>query len=104
MGGKKGVSSLGPALARGAPDPRGRRRQLIHRYDDAAEYSRDQSTRLCSLCLMGARLHEPYLIEPGRSRRSNERDHNPPPWLFAIFLNEKDTAFYHHTHPPGYGV
>ena len=34
------------------------------------------STRLCSLCLMSARLYELYRIVPGRSQRTNERDYN----------------------------
>ena len=74
MGGKKRESFPGPTCARGALEPRGRRRQLIRRYNDVAESSRDQSTRLYSLCLMSARLYQLYLIEPGRSRRSNERE------------------------------
>ena len=70
MGGKKWVPSSGPALARGAPGPRGRGRQLIRRFDSAAEYSRNQSSRPCSLCLMNARLYQLYLIEPGGSRET----------------------------------
>ena len=73
---KKGVSSLGPVLARGAPEPRCRRRQLMYWHYDVAEYSRDRA-RAAVLPLPHERtaVHL-YLIEAGRSRKTFEGEHN----------------------------